>query len=156
MTSARNIPSVLFFSVFFSIGTAALTCSILCDDLLDYYRKKDLLAMSEASIEELRSLIADYDSLLEHLCADPNIMRRIGPATIGAEQADPDTARPRATAEQLEAARQALMQDAGERDAKPAAPVFLLRCSRPAFRIMLAAAGSALVLISFVWFGKGG
>jgi len=156
MTPARNIHSVFLFSAFFSVGTAALTCSILSDDLLDYYRRKQILAASEASVEELKAMIADYDILIEHMSEDPNILRRISRAMIGVENTDPNTANPRATAEQLAAARQVLMEDVEGQAAQSSTPGFLVRCGRPAFRIMLMAAGSALVLISFVWFGRSG
>ena len=63
----QNILRTLLFAVFFSIGTAALAGSILRDDLLRYYRNKQLLRSAEETLNKLESLNADYDALLKQL-----------------------------------------------------------------------------------------
>jgi hypothetical protein len=144
----------LFFVVFFSIGAAALSGSILCEDLLEYYRNRELLKSAEETLSRLESLNTDYDVLLEQLRRDPNLFERIGPATLGTEREDEETIYPKVTPEQLDAARMALTEQSGERPPEPTMQRWLGRCSEPRRRIILFLAGALLVLISFIWFGS--
>jgi len=148
------------FVVFFSIGAAALSGSILCNDLLRYYRNKQLLKTAEVSLNQLESLNTDYDALLQQLQKDPNFVRRIAPATLGTEPEDANTVYPKATTEQLAAARKVLTEDsAGRRPAEsqqptePIIPDWITRCSEPPQRVVLFLAGAFLILISFICFG---
>lgn len=153
MLQRQNILRTLLFVVFFSIGAAVLSGSILCGDLLRYYRNRKLLKTAEESLGRLKMLNADYDALLEQLQTDPNVIKRIAPATLGTEPADSDTIYPKATAEQLAAARRALAGDSSRQLAEPEVADWLTRCSRLPQRIILFLAGAFLILISFVCFG---
>lgn len=150
----RNIIRASLFVIFFGIGAAALSVSILCDDLLEYYRNKQFLKTAEESLRKLESLNADYDALLGRLKKDPNLVKRLGPATLGTRPADTNTIYPKATAEQLAAARKILTEDSNQPAAKPATPRWLARCSEPTRRAVLFLAGAFLILISFIWFGS--
>jgi len=143
------------FVVFFGIGAAALSGSILFEDLRLYRRNKELLAAAEQSLQELTCLNADYDALLTQLRADPNLLLRIAPVTLGAARHDPNTVYPRLTPEQLDAARRALMQENRLMPPDSLLNRLLERLSRPWRRVTLFVAGSALILISLVWFGPG-
>ena len=149
---SRNIIRMILFVVFFSIGAASLGISILCDDLVQYYRNKKLLTVTQQSLNKLESLNDDYDALLEQLEEDPNLVKRLAPATLGTEPEDANAVYPRATPEQLAAARQALEQDPNDQSDSPTLPHWLTRCSEPRRRITLFIAGSFLVLISFTCF----
>lgn len=141
------------FFLFFSIGAASLSSSILCDDLIQYYQNKQFLRAAQESLDRLRSLNADYDVLLERLEEDPNlIVERLASATLGTKADDPNTVYPRARSRQLAAARKALMEDSNNRTAKAAMPQWLKRCSEPRSRILLFVSGVVLVLTSFVCF----
>ena len=142
---------ILFF-IFFSIGAASLGVSILCDDLVQYYRNRQLLKVTQQSLNQLESLNTDYDALLEQLEKDPNFVKRLGPATLGTDPEDANAVYPRATPEQLAAARKALMEDPNGQSAGPMLPRWLTRCSEPRRRITLFIAGSVLILISFTCF----
>jgi len=142
------------FIVFFGIGAAALSGSILCEDLVRYYRNNQLLKAAKESLRRLEALNADYDTLLEQLQKDPNAVKRIAPATLGAEPEAEDTIYPKATAEQLAAVREALREEAGHGIGEPAMPDWLVRCSGPARRMILFLAGAFLILISFICFGS--
>jgi hypothetical protein len=149
----RNIIRMILFVVFFSIGAVSLAISILCDDLVQYYRNKRQLMVTQQSLNKLESLNADYDVLLEQLKKDPNHqVKRLAPATLGIEPEDANAVYPRATPEQLAAARQALTKDPSDQSAAPMLPNWLTRCSEPRRRITLFVAGSFLVLISFTCF----
>jgi len=149
---------MVLFLVFFGIGTASLSASILCDDLLQYYRNRHLLKAAEQYLERLESLNTDYDLLLRQLEKDPNLVKRIAPAALGIEPEDANAIYPRATAEQLAAARKALEEDQGNRQDEPCptlggVPKWLSRCSEPRRRITLFLAGTGLILISLICFG---
>ncbi len=144
---------MFLFTIFFSIGASALGISILCDDLLQYYNNKRQLKLEEESLGQLESLNADYDALLFQLGKEPNVVGRIAPATLGTEPAHTNAIYPRATAEQLAAARKALMENQSRQPKSPMIPSWLARCSEPSRRVILFSAGACLVLVSFVWFG---
>jgi len=149
----RNILRTLLFIVFFSIGAAALSGSILCNDLVRYYRDKQLLKAAEESLNRLETLNADYAALLERLEEDPNVVKRIAPATLGVEPTDANTVYPKATAEQLDAARKILAEDCERQPSRAELPEWIARCSEPRRRVILFLAGAFLILISFIWFG---
>ena len=149
----RNFIRMILFVVFFSIGAASLTISILCDDLVQYYHNKNRLVVEQQALEKTKSMIADYDVALDQWEKDPNHhAKRLAPATLGTEPEDPNAVYPRATPEQLAAARQALTKDIDDQSAAPMLPNWLTRCSEPNRRITLFIAGSFLILISFTCF----
>ena len=152
MQGRSVIQAVLFF-LFFGIGAASLSSSVLCDDLIQHYRYKQLLGEAQESLERLESLNTDYDVLLERLKEDPNlVVERLAPATFGTETEDPNTVYPRATSRQLAAARKALMDESNRKPAEVAMPKWLRRCSEPRNRMLMFISGVVLVLISFVCF----
>ena len=148
----RNVIRTILFIIFFSIGAASLGISILCDDLVQYYRNRQFLRVTRQSVNRLKSLNTDYDVLLEQLEKDPNLVKRLAPATLGTEPEDANAVYPRATPEQLAAARKALMEDTNDQSAGPMLPEWLTRCSEPRRRMALFVAGSVLILISFACF----
>jgi hypothetical protein len=152
----NTILRTLLFVVFFSIGTAALAGSILRDDLFRYYRNKQLLRSAEETLNKLESLNADYDALLKQLEENPSLLERIAPATLGTEPADANTVYPKATAEQLDAARKVLAKDLEQQQSGAEMPDWIARCSEPSKRIILFSAGAFLILISFICFGTAG
>jgi hypothetical protein len=149
----QNILRTLLFVVFFGIGTAALAGAILRDDLLRYYRNKQLLRSAEETLNKLESLNADYDALLRQLEENPSLLERIAPATLGTEPADANTVYPKVTAEQLDAARKVLAEDSKQQQSRAEMPDWIIRCSEPSKRIILFLAGAFLILISFICFG---
>jgi hypothetical protein len=144
---------VFLFVVFFSIGASALSGSILCDDLLRYYHNKGLLKDEKDLSNKLKSLNADYDALLQQLKDDPNLIKRIALVTLGKEAGDANTIYPKATAEQLAAARKVLTEESNQEPAKEILPLWLNRCREPHRRTALFFAGAGLILISFICFG---
>ncbi len=154
----RNAIQAVLFVLFFSIGATALCSSILCDDLVQSYRERELLRQTRESNDRLRSLLADYDLLLARLEEDPNLYKRLVPATLGPDPNlhDPNTVYPRAKAEQLAAAHRALKAEPNESAAGSAAgatmPKWLIRASEPRRRTMLFVCGVVLILTSFVCF----
>jgi hypothetical protein len=152
----QNFVRVILFVVFFSIGAASLSSSILYDDLNKYYQNRQLLKLAQESLERLKDLNEDYDVLLSQLESDPNLIKRIAPATFGVEKENQNTINPKAEAWQLAAAKKALEEEPNQlirqRRTDSALKRLLSRYSEPHRRAMLAAVGSALILTSFVFF----
>jgi hypothetical protein len=142
-----------WFVIFFSVGAAALSLSILASDLMRYYQNKHLLRISQNYLAQLESLNTDYDILLQQLENDPNIIKRIAPATLGTEPADTESISPKVTPEQLEMAREALKYADTQQNEQPPIPQWLERTMDPRRRTVLFLAGAFLILIAFIWFG---
>jgi hypothetical protein len=132
----QNILRILLFVVFFGIGTAALTASILYDDLLRYYLDKQRLMSVEETLNKLESLNADYDALLKQLEENPGLLEHIAPAALGTELNEPNTVYPKLTAEQLDAARKVLAEDS-KQPSGAGTPKWIIRCGDPSRRIIL-------------------
>ena len=91
---SQGIVHFLLFVVFFSIGAAALVGAVLCNDLIQYCQNRQLVKEAEHSLERLDSLNKEYDALLEQLENDPNLLKRIAPATLGTQPEDPNAISP--------------------------------------------------------------
>ena len=148
----QKIVHFLLFVIFFSVGAGALGLAALCDDLIVYWRNERLVKEAHLSLDRLRSLNEEYDALLGELQNDPNLLRRIAPATLGTLPEDPNAVYPKARAQELAVARRALMDRAEQESGEAALPKWLQRCSEPRHRIALFLAGAGLVLISLVFF----
>jgi len=149
---SERVLQFLFFVVFFSAGGAALGGAVLCDDLILYCRNRQLINKAESSLERLDSLNSEYDALLGELEKDPNLLRRIAPATLGTEPEDPNAIYPKAKARELALARKAVLDQAGTDAPAEIVPAWLDRCSEPSRKLGLFVAGAGLVLISLVFF----
>ena len=150
----QNIIRTLLFVVFFSVGAAAVGGSVLCDDLVKHYRNKHYLRQARRLTAQLEALDDDYDALLTQLENDPNIIERLAPATLGADREEPNTAYPRATAQELATAKQLLAEIAEQEPNSPMMPTWLARSSEPGRRKYLFAAGAILILLSFTCFAR--
>ena len=149
---SQDVVHFLLFVVFFSIGAVSLGGAVLCEDLILYCRNKHVVAEARDSVDRLVSLNSEYAALLETLRAEPNLLRRIAPVTLGTEPEDPNAVYPRAKARELAVARKALLAQAGQEPAGPVVPKWLERCSEPRRKLGLFIAGAGLVLVSLVFF----
>ena len=148
----QNFIIFLLFAVFFSVGLSAVSLSLVCGELFDWYSNKVSLTEAEQTLLRLQSLNEDYDVLLAQLKEDPGLLKRAAPAALGRRAAeDANTAYPRFTPDQLEAARIAL---SGKSESSES-PIPLWLCKsqlQPVRRFVLFFAGACLILISFVCF----
>jgi cell division protein FtsL len=148
---------ILLFFFFFTTGLSATAVSLLFNDIYGCYQNRQILKEAEKNVEKLKALNDDYDALLSQLHADSQFARRLAPATLGIQPKEKDVAYPRETVSQLAAARIALMKEsepaAGGPQREPALPRWVERCKAPNRRLALFIAGSALILIAFVYFG---
>jgi hypothetical protein len=141
------------FTVFFSIGAAVLSATVLCDDAVEYFQNKLLLKQADANLKKLETLDSDYDIVLNQVEGDPCQIARLAPATLGIEPNEPNTVYPRATADKLAAAKRALIEKPDEQTSEDSIPPWLGLCCQWPRRHILFFAGAALVLISFIFFG---
>jgi hypothetical protein len=148
----RRVLQTLVFVVFFGMGAIALAGSVLCQDLIRYFDNQTSLKISHRSIERLRALNKEYDGQLKQLEEDPDLLRRIAGPTLGKEPNDPCTIYPRARAQELNIARQAVLDQAGRDQPKSEVPDIVVRCAEPRRRLGLFIAGASLVIISLVCF----
>ena len=142
----------ILFIVFFTVGATALCGAILSRELVKYFENTQLLEESTDSVEKLEFLISDYEELLKQRQDDPNLIKRIVAVTMGGDVNEPDTAYPKLTANELQAAKITLAKQQKEIAKKKTIPEFIVRCNEPRRRIGLFLAGASLVLISFVCF----
>jgi hypothetical protein len=152
----QTILHTLLFVIFFSIGASVLSVSVLSRELLQYYQNRKLLGQAQVSVSRLETLNADYDALLQRLQNEPNMLRRIAPATLGTKPAEEDTIYPKATVEQLVAAKKVLTEDLNQQTGTPGVPGWIVRCNEPPRRFVLFVAGAFLIIISLVLFGSSG
>lgn len=156
----RNVIRAILFVLFFSIGVGSLSISILCDEMVQYYRNAELVAAAEELLAKLESLNADYDAVIEMLQSDPNdpnSVKHLARVTLGPEHRDPNTVYPRATADQLAAARRVLAAHSDEQtpgEAGSSMPRWLNRASEPRRKLTLFICGVVLILSSLVCFGR--
>jgi hypothetical protein len=152
----QDIRQMLLFAVFFGIGTAAVSISILAGELLKYHQGRELLKKNEIYLQKLEKLNADYDVLLKQLHSDPDAVKRLAPATLGTEPEDnKKTIYPKMTAAQLNAAKKVLMENHVRETKLPEENNWITRCSKFPRRVLLLLAGGGLIIVSLVYFGPG-
>lgn len=152
-SDVQSFIRLMLFVFFFTVGAAALAGAILADDLIQYYKSRQFLEATRGSVEKLRSLNSQYDTIVKNVESDPDILRRLAPAVIGTEPADANAVYPRPGAEQLRAAKQVLEKSIDKRTTVSVMPKWLERIAEPRRRVLLFLAGAALILTSFACFG---
>jgi len=150
----QNILRTLIFVVFLSIGGAAMSGAILLDVILQKYNQKKQLTAEKVNLQKLKSLNDDYDAVINWLEEDPNRIERLVAPTFSSNRNDVNTAYPRPSPEQLNAARKALTEDMEGNNQPSSLPEWINRCNEPDRRLALFLAGAALVLIAFIFFGR--
>lgn len=146
------ITKTVLFIVFFTIGIAAVAVAALINDFNRYYLVKIQLHNTKLTNEKIQKLIDGYGEMIKSIEADPHIVERLAPATLGVEPNAPETAFPKASRKELLAAQRALIAAAPPLPPEPVLPEWLKRCSNPLLRKILFFAGAALVLVSFTCF----
>jgi hypothetical protein len=118
--------------------------------MLEYLEYEQVLIDTQASRDKLKSLIEDYQALLEQFERDPNIYDRITPIELGSDREDANTVYPRPSRQLIAKTNEVLQAS----DSKQESRLFtvLNRCNQPRLRLMLFISGALLVLVSFVCF----
>jgi len=142
------------FCVFFTGGATAIVLSVLADELALYFEQRGIPVRIEARNERIRRLCAQYEQQIAQLKADPSLAERLKTYTFRDRPDAEDTAFPQASAADLAAAKEALMEDLDRDIPTDPIPPWVARCSEPNTRRTLMAAGVGLILITFIFFGS--
>lgn len=148
-----TITRITLFFFFFAVGLSVMMLSLLFNDFYAYYQNKHILAEAKGNIDKLKALNDDYDTLLRQLRNDPQFVQRLAPAALGIQPKEGDVAYPRETALQLAIARTILVKESEKPPQQQPLPRWVERCKASNRRLALFIAGSALILIAFVYFG---
>ncbi len=150
----------VLFCLFFTVGAAAITLSILIDpEISTCLTNRRMLHEIRRQNEKIADLTAQYEAQINLVRTEPNVLRRLERVTFGTSTHLPEDA----SAADLPPGSQALRQTAqsilADMQKSPAAaetdlPSWFLRCRKPRIRTALFAAGSGLILITFLFFGS--
>ncbi len=144
----------LLFCLFFSIGGAAIALSILIEpEIVNYYQNRVHLVRIEEANAQIRRLTEQYDAQIRHLQENPQLLAKLQTITFGRQPAAEGTVLPRASDEHLDEAKEALFKELARQERQSLTPEWVSRCADTKNRKIIFTAGSALVLVTFVFFG---
>ena len=144
----------VLFCIFFTGGATAIVLSALADELVVYFEQRGIPARIEARNERIRRLCAKYEQQIAQLEADPSLAAKLRTYTFRDRPDSEDTVFPQASAAELAAAREALMQELDQEPATDPVPTWVARCSQRQNRRTLFVSGIGLILITFIFFGS--
>ncbi len=158
MQNSASLLRYVLFCLFFTVGASAIVLSILAEELIDYYRTRDLPSRIEDGNQKLRDLASRYDQQIEQIRSDPEILQKLGSIIFRTNTTPENTVAPIASEEQLSAAREAMLKKI-ETDSEPSMlPRWLLRVSDPVNgiknRLMIFLSGMGEILVTFIFFGS--
>ena len=154
MAKGSAILRYLLFCIFFTAGAGAIALSILIDpEIGDYYQNRLQLRQVEETNVQMEKLIAQYDAQIQQLESDPNLLTKLQNFTFGHEPDIEGVILPKASEEELAAAKEALFAELDEQKDAQLVPQWVHRCGKPKNRKVLFVAGCGLILITFIFFG---
>ena len=143
----------VFFCLFVGAGLAALTVSILANELLELYQYRVELQKNEELNQRLQKLSAEYQAIIEQIEEDPNILARLAGVGLGAEPDSFDTAYPKVPEHTRLTAERILLEQRRAASDEPSPPAWLLRCNKPLARTIMFLCSAGLIIVSFICFG---
>ena len=143
----------VFFCLFVGAGLAALTVSILANELLELYQYRVELQKNEEVNRRLQKLSAEYQAIIEQIENDPNILARLAGVGLGTEPDSIDTAYPQVPEHTRLTAEKILLEQRQSGTDEPAPPPWLLRCNEPLARTIMFLCSAGLIIVSFICFG---
>ncbi len=143
----------LFFCLFFTVGAAAVTLSILADEIMQHYRGRMVLDETIDENQRLRELNAQADVQIEMLESDPNLVSRFEALTFRREPFAEDTVFPKPDDSVETAAETALRDGFDRRTENTQIPLWLERIAVENYRLSLFLAGCGLIITCFIFFG---
>ena len=145
---------VLLFMVFFCLGIAAISLSMLAQEWIDMYTINLKLHKVEETNRKIEVLNQDHQTLIDKIHNDPNMLKRLDTIILGVEPAEVNFPVSDITKQQLRKAKAVLAETDSEEQPGIAPPRWLRRCGKSRSRLILFIAGSGLILVSFACFGK--
>jgi len=145
----------LLFCLFFLAGASAVVLAILAKpELQNYYRNRDMLGQLHQQNEKIRDLTDQYDARVKLIEAEPEILHRFSTTTFGQKPQAPDTIFPEVTNEKLRSETEKILRTELEPKPIDPIPVWLRRVSESQTRTALFLSGTALILVTFIFFGS--
>ncbi len=145
----------IFFCVFFSIGLAAITISILVEELHNYYRNYTTVYQIKMSNEKIEKIIPDIEKQLHVAKTDPNRISRLRHLIFGEKLKKDNTVFPNTNDKRLTKIAEILIKlQQTEKHNVPKIPQWVERVSNYRIRLALFFAGTGLILLDFIFFGK--
>ena len=98
----------IFFCLFFAVGAGSMTLSFVAPELLKNYESIDQLRLAEANNEKLQQRIDTYDTQIEMVKIDPEILIRLEEKIFGTQTTQENAAFPHTSEGLTKLARKAL------------------------------------------------
>jgi len=146
---------VVFFSLFSAIGIFAVALAVLGPEWKNLYKINVATKRAEQDNSKIEQIIQDHEVLIGKIDKDPNMLKRLAPATAGEKTEEANLPEVQITAQTLAQAKAAIEQMDSNENTKISGeetPAWLERATSKVSRIILFAAGAGLVLVSFVCF----
>ena len=144
----------LLFCLFFLVGASAIVLSILAHpELENYYHNRAMLDQLRQQNQTIIQLTTGYDARIKLIETEPNILTRFSAAAFGQQPEAPDTVFPEAANESLRADTEDILKTETPPAPVDPIPTPLARVLEPKTRRALFLAGTALVLVTFIFFG---
>lgn len=151
---SKNTATVryILFCSFFALGAGAIAFSLLTPEILNYCRNKELVKQINITNEKIKSLTDQYESQIQLIKNEPNILTRLRTVTLGQSPESSDTAYPKLSNQQLTAAAKAILSEPSAPLSQPKGPEWIQRCAKKNAAITLFFAGAGLIIVAFVFF----
>jgi hypothetical protein len=154
MQKLEDIMRLFLFMISSAIGISAVAMAFLAPEWKGLYQLNAAVQLTEHNNQKIESIIKDHQELTARINADPNILRRIAPVTLGIDPCEPNQPSVEITDDTLCLAKSVLRQQDREDSDNSKAPEWLVRCTDDNNRIVLFSAGAGLIVVSFACFGK--
>ncbi|MGA2915690.1 MAG: hypothetical protein ABSE89_06660 [Sedimentisphaerales bacterium] len=154
MQKLEDIFRLLLFMVSSAIGICAVSLAVLAPEWENLYQLNAAVRQTERNNQKIESIIKDHQILTSRINADPNILRRIAPVTLGVDPCEPNQPSVKITADTLASAKAVLEQQDQQNSDNSEIPIWLARCTADDNRIVLFSAGAGLIVVSFACFGR--
>ena len=123
-------------------------------ELQNYYQNSVMLGQLHQQNERIRELTDQYAARVELIEAEPGILHRFSATTFGQKPQAPDTIFPEVANEKLRAETEKILKtELGPKPIEPL-PAWLKRVIEPTTRMALFLSGTALILVTFIFFGS--
>ncbi|MDD5135433.1 MAG: hypothetical protein PHP01_08495 [Phycisphaerae bacterium] len=144
---------LFLFMICSTAGILAFSLALFGPEWKELYHIEAAVEQAERDNLKIEQIVKDHEILTGQIEADPNILAKIAPITLGTGQ-DSNAPAVKMTADTLVLAKAVL---ARQENNSPAAqvPAWLERSTTKDNRIILFASGAGLVIVAFACFGRG-
>lgn len=142
----------MFFSLFAAIGIFTVALAVLGPEWKILYKINAATKQAERDNGKIEQIIREHEVLIGKIDKDPNMLKRLSPATKTEEVNLPEVQITGQTLAQAKAAIEQMDSNENMKISGEEIPAWLERVTSQASRIILFSAGAGLVLVSFACF----